>query len=45
MDTTGSSHDSGSESTDSLLEEARQYLTVAKTKLVTIEDWDKGSIS
>jgi len=32
---------SGSESTDSLLEEAREYLKVAKTKLVTIEDWGK----
>jgi len=33
--------DTGSESTDSLLEEAREYLKVAKTRLVTIEDWSK----
>ena len=37
----GSEYDTGSESTDSLLEEAQQYLKVAKTKLVTIEDWSK----
>ena len=30
---------SGSESTDSLLDEAREYLKVAQTKLVSIEDW------
>ena len=32
---------SGTESTDSLIEEARDYLNVARAKLVTIDDWDR----
>ena len=35
----GYDEDSSGESTDTLLEEARQYLTIAKEKLVTLEDW------
>ena len=31
--------DSSGESTDTLLEEARQYVNLAKEKLVTVEDW------
>ena len=31
--------DSSGESTDTLLEEARQYVNLAKEKLVTLEDW------
>ena len=33
--------DSSGESTDTLLEEAKQYIDVAKEKIVTMEDWHK----
>ena len=33
--------DSSGESTDTLLEEAKQYIDVAKEKIVTMEDWNK----
>lgn len=34
-------NESGSESTDSLLDEATEYLKVAKVKLVTVKDWNQ----